>query len=247
MIRKWSYINPVLESIPATHKVFDKTWNTEDYGLNAPSLSTSIAGYRFKAFHKTTKFRKWRRGLSQLVRRNYMKRKRRTDDYMLCFIAYDWSRGYLRRRQVVRFLQSINLAGVEGLAPDKEVFYRKIPDINHNCLQGISIYTCSVAFVKSILLFSQNIQNFFFQQSGSSTSRVQSPNLDGIQNSLEVGVGSIHLEGLSYPVDSAEVISSESVQSSLSKLYDSVFKLNLSIVAEMRKILVYLALYSSLR
>jgi hypothetical protein len=60
-------------------------------------------------------------------------------------------------------------------------------------------------------------------------------------------VGSIHLEGLSYPVDSAEVISSESVQSSLSKLYDSVFKLNLSIVAEMRKILVYLALYSSLR
>lgn len=244
MIRKWPYISPIFD--PAKLKIqlsTDYKFNSLLAPFSVKTKKARIESYAFKVFRKTTRFYKWRRGLSRPFRRNYMKRKRRTDYYMASFLTYNWSKDYQRRRHLVRFLQSINLGGLEALAADKYVFFKKLPDVSRETSQGLSIYTCSVALVRASLLFSDNVKNFFFHPSFSGTSRVQSATLEGIQNSAEVGVGSLHLEGLSYPIDTYDVMVKETRTVAAKNLHDAIFKQTLLIVHELRKLLTYLVLH----
>lgn len=246
MIRKWPYISPIFDLAKLkTQLSTDHKFDTLLSPFSVKIKKARIESYAFKVFRKTTRFYKWRRGLSRPFRRNYMKRKRRTDYYMSSFLAYNWAKDYQRRRHLVRFLQSINLGGLEALSADKYVFFKKLPDISSATSQGLTIYTCSAALVRASLFFSENIKNFFFHPSSSGTSRVQSPTLEGLQNSTEVGVGSLHLEGLSYPIDAYDVMSEEMTTTVPKNLHDMIFKQTLLIAYELRKLLTYLILHAT--
>ena len=94
MVRKWSYLKKtsILNSAPQSEnfKLIDKR-------------------HTFKVFRKTTRFKRYSKGLSTIVRLKTYKITRKTEILALaCFINL-WSKVYMRSRQFYRYYQAIGL------------------------------------------------------------------------------------------------------------------------------------------
>ena len=87
MVRRWSYLNT---------------------NITSSSFNGVAKAHRFKVFRKSTKFKKFNRGLIDFVRRKNIKRKKYINYITLSYLSSDWSKNYLNQRSILRFSQSIN-------------------------------------------------------------------------------------------------------------------------------------------
>ena len=242
MVRKWSYINNKYSTPLEIKNLQLKEITFLRPSLNRISTGPTANRYNFKVFRKTTRFKKFKSGLVGIVRKVYAKRKRRTENYGNLFIARDWSLAYLKQRQIVRFVQSINLLPYESLSSDKEVFFKRLPYVEN--IGGVSIFTCSTNFVKALLIKTRNVPFLFFVSSHSVVSHTQSTNLEDLLNSGELGTNSIKYEGLLYPIDANYFLTTQFVKGILLRLMSLLFKVALLISIELRKVLSYLVISS---
>ena len=169
MVRKWSYL---------------KTFNS-----TTPSTLLPIKTVKsFKVFRKTTRFKKYNRGITKIVRRKYMTRKRKSTLLFAYYITKNWVYHYLKLRQFERFYQSFGVSNIAAYAADFDVFKVAPEHINDG---GIHIFSTTKS------LFS------FFQQKNASIysslkqSRIKNSKQTFIQtNSFEV----LSNSSLSYPI-----------------------------------------------
>jgi hypothetical protein len=86
MVRRWSYL-------------------TLSSGQN--SLLNVRKAHAFKVFRKSTKFKRFNRGLVDFVRRKNIKRKKSINYITLSYLSSNWAKYYLNSRSIARFSQSI--------------------------------------------------------------------------------------------------------------------------------------------
>ena len=86
MVRRWSYLTLPLEQ---------------------SALLNVRKAHAFKVFRKSTKFKRFNRGLVDFVRRKNVKRKKSINYITLSYLSSNWAKYYLNSRSIVRFSQSI--------------------------------------------------------------------------------------------------------------------------------------------
>jgi hypothetical protein len=86
MVRRWSYLTSSLEQ---------------------SALLNVRKAHAFKVFRKSTKFKRFNRGLVDFVRRKNIKRKKSINYITLSYLSSNWAKYYLNSRSIVRFSQSI--------------------------------------------------------------------------------------------------------------------------------------------
>ena len=123
MVRKWSYLDSNTPNLDA-----------------ATSTSTSQL-YHFKVFRKTTRFKKFNRGITKMVRKNYARRKHRTNWLVLSYITKSWVLNYLNMRQFERFFSALTRFNINAYSSDVGVFQTKLHELSNK--DGINIVSCS--------------------------------------------------------------------------------------------------------
>jgi len=130
MVRKWSYLN-----------AFDHISNK--------SLTPFKALKTFKVFRKTTRFKKFNKGITLMVRKKYAKRKYKTTWLFLTYTTRSWTSHYLKARQFERFFQSLGLFNTKAHAADYDVF--RVSTVGSGNDTGINIFSCSWRIAKHYL------------------------------------------------------------------------------------------------
>ena len=99
MVRRWSYLTLPIE---------------QDALLNVRKA------HAFKVFRKSTKFKRFNRGLVDFVRRKNIKRKKSLNYITLSYLSSNWAKYYLNSRSITRFSQSVLLSNFtfESLNPE---------------------------------------------------------------------------------------------------------------------------------
>jgi hypothetical protein len=129
MVRKWSYL--------------------KTFSLEHPSTLVPIKTVKaFKVFRKTTRFKKYNRGITRIVRRKYMKRKRKSSSLFAYYITKSWVQSYLKLRQFERFYQSFGSSRILSYAADYDVFKVAPHCINDH---GIHIFSCSKSLLNHFI------------------------------------------------------------------------------------------------
>jgi hypothetical protein len=176
MIRKWSYLN-----YPITNKPF--------------LLNKSFKSKSFKVFKQTTKFKKFKKGLTQSVRQKYTYRKFSTSNFVLPQITKWWSFNYIQTKQINRFYQSFLFSPILSNMPD----YSILPFQNYNDMEGLSmhLFSCTKRLIfrlngiSKTLSYSPKIKN-------SKISFTQTTNITLLSQSNIVYPLSIYSDNLSY-------------------------------------------------
>ena len=73
-------------------------------------MARSIAKYDFKAFRKTTKFKRYAIGVTKSVRKSFLSRKMKSSYFNLILIAASWSKLYLKYKSKLKNYQLINFS-----------------------------------------------------------------------------------------------------------------------------------------
>ena len=99
MVRRWSYL---ISSVDQT------------------SLLNVRKAHAFKIFRKSTKFKRFNRGLVDFVRRKNIRRKKSINYITLSYLSSNWAKHYLNSKSVARFSQSVlmNKFSFESLNPE---------------------------------------------------------------------------------------------------------------------------------
>ena len=122
MVRKWSYLN--------TNQVHDYL-----------SLHQATKTKTFKVFRKTTKFKKFTKGLTKIVRQKYTKRKFNSMYFVLPQITKWWSFNYMQSKQVERFTQSFYHVSVAANMPNFDVFLAAIKPTDQSL--NMHMFSCT--------------------------------------------------------------------------------------------------------
>jgi len=221
MVRKWSYL--------------------KTFKLTTPNTLAPIKAVKsFKVFRKTTRFKKYSRGITKIVRRKYMTRKRKSTALFAYYITKDWVYHYLKLRQFERFYQSFGLANVASYAADFDVFKVAPERLNEG---GIHIFSVS----KSIFSYFQrkNIStNSALRQSkvyNSKQTFIQTDSFETLSNSLLAYPIAANLENYEYPTIGDTWATSQHSQI-LKALQLTQFKSTLKFIQSYKRVLVLLSL-----
>lgn len=175
MVRKWSYLENTNMSL--SKSVFDE----------------SLSLYHFKVFRKTTRFKKFNRGITKMVRKNYARRKHRTNWFVLSHITKAWASSYLRMRQFERFFNSITRFTFCAFSPDVSVFLLKLPEISNK--SGINVASCTKSQLVRYLNQSPQARYLYNPTKYTNNATVQSMSLKNLTDSNEVYPNLTSLEG----------------------------------------------------
>jgi len=128
MVRKWSYLTPTttLSNLPVVDRV------------------SSL--YNFKVFRKTTRFKRYNKGVTVMVRRKYSRRKHRTNWLIMSYITAAWATHYLKARQFERFYNSLGYFKSSAFATSTHVFLLKTQSMSSR--QGVSASSCSTKILQ---------------------------------------------------------------------------------------------------
>lgn len=146
MVRKWSYLT-----------------DTSLLINDCENCRTSIR-HRFKVFRTTTRFKKYTMGMTKIVRKKYVKRKRRTLSYSIAYPSFFWAKTYIRLRQFWRCYQAVGVFTFTSYSADNIVFIVQKPKIQN--LDGVNTFSCSkgiFAFHKSRQFSSNFIDTPFLE------------------------------------------------------------------------------------
>jgi len=181
MVRKWSYLaNASPDTTPLT-------------------LSNSANLYHFKVFRKTTRFKKFNRGITKMVRKNYARRKHRTNWLILSYITKAWVSNYLNMRQFERFFNALTRFKINAFSADVSVFNLKLKDVANT--NGINVLSCSKTPLQRYLSYSNG--SSFLDNPTKNTNNVLVQTLSplDLSESLEVFPNLVLLEKHTYSYD----------------------------------------------
>jgi len=178
MVRKWSYLSNAALSI------------------SKDTLTNSVNLYHFKVFRKTTRFKKFNRGITKMVRKNYARRKHRTNWFIMSYITKTWVLNYLKMRQFERFFNSVTRFHVSAFTSDISIFLLKLSEVSNKL--GINVISCSSAQLRRYASFSTKNALLSNPTHNTLNTIVQSTSLDNINSSSEVFTNLITFEGNSF-------------------------------------------------
>jgi len=170
MVRKWSYLN---------------AFNLIHTGALSPIKSLKI----FKVFRKTTRFKKFNKGITLMVRKKYARRKYQTTWLFLTYVTEAWTRQYLNSRQFERFYQSLGLFNARSYSADYDVF--KVSSLGLDSGNGINILSCTKNITE------RYINHYNMPKSVFLKSPVKDSKLSFVQS---VSLGGLAASELAYPV-----------------------------------------------
>lgn len=122
MVRKWSYLNSNYTNPYEKSKVITKTKT-------------------FQVFKKTTKFKKYNRGITKSVRQKYTQRKFLTTHLTFTQITSLWSLNYMQSKQIERFLQSMHYSPILSNSPDMGILNALTNQTNQSI--NFHLFSCS--------------------------------------------------------------------------------------------------------
>lgn len=179
MVRKWSYLKTFTLSSPTT-------------------LAPIKATKSFKVFRKTTRFKKYNRGITRIVRRKYMTRKRKSTGLFAYYVTKDWVHHYLKLRQFERFYQSFGLSNLSAYSADFDVFKVAPERINES---GIHIFSCSKSIFTHFQLKNTSLGSALrkSQLSNSKQTFIQTDSFDALSTSQLAYPIAASIDGQEYP------------------------------------------------
>ena len=227
MVRKWSYIENKSNCYHITP--FSK-------------LKRLSKKHSFKVFRKTTRFRKYKLGLTRSVRRWYTRKRRKTSLYTNSHILYSWIRYYLKCRQFIRFTQSIGLSPVSGYLGNADFA------VKNSRLQGAPYgfhsYSCTYRVLNKSIYFTNNIFPNTVMLICSKNSFIQFLDCESASNSNDLHTNVLVFDRLCYPID-VTISTNETSKTLLDDFGDLVFKLTTLNVVEFKKMIILLTLLNT--
>lgn len=195
--------------------------------------------HSFKVFRKTTRFKKYRLGLTKFVRKFYARKLRRTSLYMNSHILYSWIHHYLKHRQFVRFTQSYGLVSVQGYLGNADFSVKNSLIVGAD--YGFHAYSCSFRVLNKSTFFVSNIFRNDVNSFDSRNSFIQFVDLDASNKSTELGTNTLIFDKLSYSLHS-ENQDVNSYINILNSVDTNIFSISLALVTEINKTLTLLTL-----
>lgn len=120
--------------------------------------------YRFKVFKKTTKFKRYNKGVTRFIinRKKYVLRKKRTSLQLKFNLTYYWTHLYSLLRNYARFTQSLNLLN-HTLTLSSKLYVKKIStSLKGSNISKVNDSFFSLTTVKKKLYFNKSL--YFLQQ-----------------------------------------------------------------------------------
>ena len=217
MVRKWSYLN--LQQV-------------HESKVLRPLLKTKS----FKVFRKTTRFKKFNRGITKAVRQKYMQRKFNTSCYVLKHITKCWSFSYIQSKQVERFIQSMYYSKLISSAPNHDVFYSISKSLDSDLHSHL--FSCSKRLMYRFLK-NANLKNVLFIKTrikDSKLSFAQTDSFESLSKNVITNPLTLYLDNIHYhPYTSA---SSDDHNQILNKVTQSSFLHVQSLILSSYKILI---------
>ena len=222
MVRKWSYL---VNSTPT---------------ITPLTLNESSSLYHFKVFRKTTRFKKFNRGITKMVRKNYARRKHRTNWLVLSYITKAWVSNYLNMRQFERFFNALTRFKINSFSADVSVFHVKLKDVSNK--DGINIISCSNTPLKRYMNYSNGSSFLTNPIKNTNNVLVQTLSAANLAESSEVYPNLILLESHTYSYDDLTIVSPSDIS-----LDNQANQNTLSITSSIYSILVLLTLFNANR
>ena len=222
MVRKWSYL---VNSTPT---------------ITPLTLNESSSLYHFKVFRKTTRFKKFNRGITKMVRKNYARRKHRTNWLVLSYITKAWVSNYLNMRQFERFFNALTHFKINSFSADVSVFHVKLKDVSNK--DGINIISCSNTPLKRYMNYSNGSSFLTNPIKNTNNVLVQTLSAANLAESSEVYPNLILLESHTYSYDDLTIVSPSDIS-----LDNQANQNTLSITSSIYSILVLLTLFNANR
>lgn len=149
--------------------------------------------YVFKVFKATTRFKKFRRGLTKFTRKKYSRRKHRNNWFGITYLTVRWSVLVMKHRQFLRFYQSMSLFQFNSYSSTRDVFLTTLT--RTSSASGIFLFSCS----KSILSYFNTNNTINVPLTKSETTFMAGYVANSLQNSVEFNPGIINFNNLYYP------------------------------------------------
>jgi hypothetical protein len=219
MVRKWSYL---VNSTPT---------------ITPLTLNESSSLYHFKVFRKTTRFKKFNRGITKMVRKNYARRKHRTNWLVLSYITKAWVSNYLNMRQFERFFNALTRFKINSFSADVSVFHVKLKDVSNK--DGINIISCSNTPLKRYMNYSNGSSFLTNPIKNTNNVLVQTLSAANLAESSEVYPNLILLESHTYSYDDLTTVSPSDIS-----LGNQANQNTLSITSSIYSTLVLLTLFN---
>ena len=219
MVRKWSYL---VNSTPT---------------ITPLTLNESSSLYHFKVFRKTTRFKKFNRGITKMVRKNYARRKHRTNWLVLSYITKAWVSNYLNMRQFERFFNALTRFKINSFSADVSVFHVKLKDVSNK--DGINIVSCSNTPLKRYMNYSNGSSFLTNPIKNTNNVLVQTLSAANLAESSEVYPNLILLESHTYSYDDLTTVSPSDIS-----LDNQANQNTLSITSSIYSTLVLLTLFN---
>ena len=195
--------------------------------------------HSFKVFRKTTRFKKYRLGMTNFVRNFYARKKRRTSLYMNSHILYSWIHHYLKHRQFIRFTQSYGLVPIHGYLGSADFAIKN--SLLVGAEYGFHSYSCSSRVLNKSVFFENNIFQNKVISFDSRNSFVQFTDYDSSANSNDIGTNLLYFEKLCYPFDIEKPFEKNHIDF-LKDVENTIFEISIPILLEIKKTIVLLTL-----
>lgn len=195
--------------------------------------------HSFKVFRKTTRFKKYRLGMTKFVRKFYARKKRRTSLYMNSHILYSWIHHYLKHRQFIRFTQSFGLVPIHGYVGNADFSIKNSLIVGAE--YGFHSYSCSSKVLNKSVFFENSIFQNKIISFESRNSFIQFVDYDSSSNSNEIGTNLLYFDKLCYPFDLEKPFNKQQIDF-LNEIENSAFEVSLSMLVELKKIMILLVL-----
>ena len=224
MVRKWSYLN--------SHSV------SPDFD----TLARVSSFYNFKVFRKTTRFKRFNRGLTRMVRRNYARRKHQSNHIVLSYITRYWALHYLQARQFERFYSSLGRFQISAFSSHVDVFHVRISELSHR--NGINVLSCSRPILNKHINYSVGAAFLRNPTSHTNPTMVQVLSPTDLIQSSEVYPNVINFENSLYcPVSVEQTLSTEATQiQMLQNLDNALFNSTNQFALPLYQVLIHLTL-----
>ena len=195
--------------------------------------------HSFKVFRKTTRFKKYRLGMTKFVRKFYARKKRRTSLYMNSHILYSWIHHYLKHRQFIRITQSFGLVPIHGYLGNADFSIKNSLIVGAE--YGFHSYSCSSKVLNKSVFFENSIFQNKIISFESRNSFIQFVDYDSSSNSNEIGTNLLYFDKLCYPFDLEKPFNKQQIDF-LNEIENSAFEVSLSMLVELKKIMILLVL-----
>jgi hypothetical protein len=227
MVRKWSYLD------------FHKP------NSNFEAISQTASFYSFKVFRKTTRFKRFNKGLTRMVRRTYARRKHQTNHIALSFIAKYWTTHYLQARQFERFYSALGRFQTSAFSAHADVFHIRLSELSN--LEGINVVSCSRPILNKHLNYSSGAGFLTNPTKFTNPTMVQVLKPAALAKSTEIYANVINFDNSLYCYDSvnATLDNSDYINELNSNLNSMILTHSIQIITPIYCVLIQLTLLNT--